>query len=50
MALIPPHRSTIGILLQRVPAPWGGKNRVHVDFAAENPDAEVARLKALGAT
>ena len=50
MALIPPDRSTIGMLFQRVPEPKGGKNRVHVDFAAEYLDAEVARLKALGAT
>ena len=37
------------LLLQRVPEPKRGKNRVHVDWAAEDRDAEVARLEALGA-
>jgi len=35
---------------QRVDAPTPGKNRVHVDFAAADVDAEVARLIDLGAT
>jgi predicted enzyme related to lactoylglutathione lyase len=50
VAIIPPERGTIGILLQKVPEPKIGKNRVHVDFAADDLDAEVARLTALGAT
>lgn len=35
---------------QRVDDPTPGKNRVHVDFAADDLEAEVARLVALGAT
>lgn len=35
---------------QRVDSPAPGKNRVHVDFSAEDVDAEVARLVDLGAT
>jgi catechol 2,3-dioxygenase-like lactoylglutathione lyase family enzyme len=34
---------------QRVDAPTPGKNRVHVDFAAADVDAEVERLIGLGA-
>jgi predicted enzyme related to lactoylglutathione lyase len=49
-ALIPPDRTTLGILLQKVPEPKVGKNRVHIDFAADDLDAEVARLIGLGAT
>ena len=36
------------ILLQRVPERKQGKNRLHLDFAAADMDAEVARLVALG--
>lgn len=35
---------------QRVEDPTPGKNRVHVDFSAADPEAEVARLVSLGAT
>ncbi|ORB84183.1 glyoxalase [Mycobacterium kansasii] len=35
---------------QRVPDPTPGKNRVHLDFTAEDVEAEVARLTAAGAT
>ena len=35
---------------QRVDRPTPGKNRVHLDFAATDLDAEVARLVELGAT
>ena len=38
-----------GIGLQKVAEPKAGKNRVHVDFSAEDRPAEVARLVALGA-
>ncbi|GII58076.1 hypothetical protein Pth03_64650 [Planotetraspora thailandica] len=40
------------ILFQAVPEPKSGKNRLHVDLHAgpERRDAEVDRLKALGAT
>ncbi|MCP2256881.1 Glyoxalase-like domain-containing protein [Streptoalloteichus tenebrarius] len=36
--------------LQRVPEPRAGKNRVHLDFAADDREAEVRRLEELGAT
>lgn len=35
---------------QRVPEPTPGKNRVHLDLAADDVEAEVARLVRLGAT
>jgi hypothetical protein len=35
---------------QKVPDPTPGKNRVHLDFAAGDLEAEVARLVGLGAT
>lgn len=34
---------------QRVPDPTPGKNKLHLDFAAADVEAEVARLVALGA-
>ncbi|WP_101435066.1 VOC family protein [Amycolatopsis echigonensis] len=34
---------------QRVPEPRAGKNRIHVDFGAEDREAEVRRLVGLGA-
>ncbi|EID53217.1 VOC family protein [Saccharomonospora xinjiangensis] len=36
--------------LQRVTEPRSGKNRVHMDFAADDRVAEVRRLVGLGAT
>ncbi len=33
----------------RVPEPKSGKNRVHVDLRADDREAEVARLRGLGA-
>ena len=35
---------------QKVPDPTPGKNRVHLDFAAPDIEAEVARLVGLGAS
>jgi predicted enzyme related to lactoylglutathione lyase len=35
--------------LQKVPEAKAGKNRVHVDFATDDLDGEVARLVSLGA-
>jgi predicted enzyme related to lactoylglutathione lyase len=35
---------------QKVPDPTPGKNRVHLDFSAQDVDAEVSRLTAAGAT
>jgi predicted enzyme related to lactoylglutathione lyase len=39
----------IQVGLQRVPEPWGGKNRVHLDLRADDRTAEVSRLTDLGA-
>ena len=38
------------LYLQPVPEPKSGKNRAHVDLAADDYDAELSRLLALGAT
>jgi hypothetical protein len=38
------------LLLQRVPDPKMGKNRVHLDLGGEEMDAAVERLVELGAT
>ena len=38
------------ICFQRVPEPKSVKNRVHVDLATPDLDAELTRLKGLGAT
>jgi predicted enzyme related to lactoylglutathione lyase len=38
------------ILFQKVPEPKIAKNRAHIDFDAEDMEAEVERLVALGAT
>lgn len=43
-----PSRPNLG--LQKVPEPKNGKNRVHIDFGAEDRAAEVKRLVGLGAT
>lgn len=38
-----------GLTLQRVPESKRGKNRLHLDLLVDDVDAEVARLRALGA-
>jgi uncharacterized glyoxalase superfamily protein PhnB len=38
------------LTLQRVPEPKRGKNRMHLDLLVDNPDADVIRLRRLGAT
>jgi predicted enzyme related to lactoylglutathione lyase len=38
------------LLLQGVPEPKQGKNRMHLDLRVKDSEAEVARLVALGAT
>ena len=38
------------VLIQRVDAVSDDKTRVHLDVRVDDPDAEVARLRALGAT
>ena len=45
----PDHRGLRRILFMRVDDPTPGKNRVHVDLAAREPDAEIERLLELGA-
>ena len=57
---MPGHRDTTGWTLSaadgptwlfaKVPEPKTAKNRMHVDLAAPDHEAEVARLVALGAT
>lgn len=46
----PDHRGLRHLLFQRVPEAKVVKNRVHVDLAARDPEAEVTRLEELGAT
>jgi predicted enzyme related to lactoylglutathione lyase len=48
--LAPPPGGQVALGFQKVPEPKVGKNRVHVDFGAEDRAAEVARLVELGAT
>ena len=40
----------LDILFQKVPEPKVAKNRAHIDFDADDMDAEVARLVWLGGT
>ena len=44
----PDNRGVRHIVFFRVEDPTPGKNRVHVDLAARDPDAEIARLLTLG--
>jgi predicted enzyme related to lactoylglutathione lyase len=46
----PDHRSVRHLLFFKVPEPKTVKNRMHVDLATRDVEAEVARLVALGAT
>jgi len=45
----PDERGIRRILFMRVDDPAPGKNRVHVDLAAREPDAEIERVLELGA-
>ncbi len=47
--LVPQDVNTSPLLLQRVPEPKAGKNRMHVDIVTEDVEVEVQRLEALGA-
>ena len=47
--LVPQDVKTSPLLLQRVPEPKAGKNRMHVDIVTEDVEVEVERLEALGA-
>lgn len=44
----PDHRGVRHLLFFRVPEPKAAKNRMHVDLATRDPEAEIARLVALG--
>jgi predicted enzyme related to lactoylglutathione lyase len=46
---VPEDGSASPLLLQRVPEPKHGKNRMHMDIITEDVEAEVKRLEALGA-
>jgi catechol 2,3-dioxygenase-like lactoylglutathione lyase family enzyme len=47
--LVPQGANGSPLLLQRVPEPKVGKNRMHVDIVTEEVEVEVERLEALGA-
>ncbi len=47
--LVPDDMNGSPLLLQRVPEPKAGKNRLHVDIVTEEVEVEVDRLEALGA-
>jgi predicted enzyme related to lactoylglutathione lyase len=47
--LVPQDGNTSPLLLQRVPEPKAGKNRMHVDIVTEDIEVEVKRLEELGA-
>ncbi|MBW0015076.1 VOC family protein [Mycobacterium sp.] len=47
--LVPKGGSGSPLLLQGVPEPKTGKNRMHVDIVVVDVEAEVRRLQALGA-
>jgi hypothetical protein len=47
--LVDPRGESVNVGLQCVPEKRIGKNRLHLDLYAEDPDAEVRRLLELGA-
>ena len=47
--LVPKEGIGSPLLLQCVPEPKAGKNRMHLDIVVDNIEAEVHRLKELGA-
>src|SRR2546425_12999106 len=47
--LVPDDVNASPLLLQQVPEPKVGKNRVHVDIVTEDVEVEVERLETLGA-
>jgi catechol 2,3-dioxygenase-like lactoylglutathione lyase family enzyme len=49
LALVPPEPGLPELLLQRVPEPKTGKNRMHLDLRIEHLQEERDRLLALGA-
>lgn len=50
LTLVPDEPGQPELLLQRVPEPKAGKNRMHLDFRISNLEEERQRLLALGAT
>jgi predicted enzyme related to lactoylglutathione lyase len=50
LAVLVPHEGIASpLLLQGVPEPKVGKNRMHLDIVADDLEVEVQRLEALGA-
>jgi predicted enzyme related to lactoylglutathione lyase len=47
--LVPREGSGSPLLLQAVPEPKAGKNRMHLDIVVDDVEAEVRRLQELGA-
>lgn len=48
--IVAPGDAQPNLAFQKVEDPTPGKNRVHLDLGADDPDAEVERLLAAGAT
>jgi len=48
--LVPNEGNAPPLVLQGVPEPKAAKNRMHLDIVVDDIEAEVARLRALGAT
>ena len=49
VVLVPEGDAATPFLLQRVPEPKAGKNRMHVDIIVDDIEGEVRRLESLGA-
>jgi hypothetical protein len=47
--LVPPEGNAPPLVLQGVPEPKAGKNRMHLDIVVDDLDPEIERLCALGA-
>jgi hypothetical protein len=47
--LVPEEGVASPLILQRVPEPKAGKNRMHLDIIVDDLEPEIARLQALGA-
>jgi hypothetical protein len=48
--LVPEEGISPPLVLQRVPEPKAGKNRMHLDIVVDDIEPEIERLVALGAT
>jgi Glyoxalase-like domain len=49
VVLVPKYGIASPLLLQGVPEPKAGKNRMHLDIVVDDVDAEIHRLQSLGA-